>query len=135
MTIKEIGYTEERINEKEMKKEDDEEQKRHKKLIKEFNKKAEELKSYYRIGIKYAHPHLNKIVNRKLFFWNYKEVEEITQVVYISIGDYFVFNDGLNFKIFKEIERILNSISIKFKVKLKSGKIPVKYKILEELGK
>ncbi len=135
MTIDKIGYTEKRIKRKEGENTKKEERKRYKKLLNEFNKKAEELKSPYCIRLLYNYPHLSKVVNRKLFFWSYKEILEITQLVYIDGGNYFVFSGGLDFKTFKDVEEILNNISIKFEVKLKSGTIPVKYKILEELGK
>ncbi len=137
MTIKELGYTEERIGKEEIKKDERAERKKYGELIKEFNKKAKELKSPYKIGLMYGHPHLIKIIDKKLLFWEYQEERELNQLVHINWGnnDYFVFCDGLNIKTFKEIEDILNSINIKFEVKLKSGKIPTKYKIIEELEK
>jgi len=139
MTIKEIGYTEKIMKNEERKKEERAERKKYGELVKEFNKKAKELKSPYKIKITYKHPHLIKIVDRKLLFWKYQEDKELNQLVYINRytdnDNYFVFFDGLDIKTFKEIEDILNSIDIKFEVKLKSGKIPTKYKIIEELGK
>lgn len=137
MTIEEIGYTEKRMKSGKRTKEKSEEQKRYRKLMKDFNKKAEELNSPYRILLSYEHPHLNKIVKKKILFWEYEEKIELNQLVYLnwSNNNYFVFCDGLNIKTFKEIEDILNSIDIRFEVKLKSGKIPTKYKIIEELEK
>lgn len=133
MTIKDIDYTNDRIRKKEKKEENIKEQKVYQELIKKFNKKAKELDSPYRVNIKHNYPHLTKIINNKILFWNYKEMEEITQIIYLNNENYFVFYGGLSFKIFNDIEKILNNIDIKFEVKLKSGKIPAKYKILEEL--
>lgn len=134
MTIKNIDYTNDRIREKEEKeekKEDSKEQKAYQELIKKFNEKANKLKILYKIGLQYKHPHLYKIKKHKFLFWNWEEEEEMAHIIYLE--DYFVFYDGLSSKTFREIEEILNNIDIKFEVKLKSGKIPAKYKILEEL--
>ena len=138
MVIKNIDYTEERRKKEEKKEENSKEQKGYKKLSKEFNEKAKELNINYKIGMIYKYPHLLRIKKRKLLIWNWEEDEELNQIYHDDgklwkDGEYFSFINGLDSNVFKEIEGILNNINIEFEVKLKGGKIPAKYKILEDL--
>ncbi len=129
MTIEKIDYTSERIEEEENKKELEEKKERNLKLIELFNKKAKEMNSNYRIFISGKYPHLF-LIKKLLIF---KNQEELNQIYYSKDEDEFSFIDGLDEYTFKTIEPILNNIDIKFNIKLKSGEIPIKYKILENL--
>lgn len=137
MTIEKIGYIEKLKKSGENKEKKREELKHYVKLITEFNKKAEELNSPYRIRILYNYPCLT--LNKSfLFFKHYEDINTLfyrKKDGYCYFKDCFVFYDGLDIKTFKEIEPILNDINIRFEVRLKDGKIPTKYKIIEELEK
>ncbi len=132
MTIEEIEYTAERKEEKEKKDEKKEEREEYSKLIKEFNKKAEELNIPYKISFtsrEYAHAHL---FSMQKFLW-FKLPSQLNLIYYDKEENRFSFINGLDYKVFKNIEEILNKINIKFVIKLKDGKIPEKYKIVKEL--
>ena len=129
MTIEKIEYTSERIKEKRKKKEENQKEKTDLKLIESFNKKAKEISSPYRIFNSMGFLHL--FLLKKWFIFEYKE--ELNQIYYSKSEDEFSFIRGLDEHRFRAIEPILNNIDVKFKVELKSGKIPTKYKIIDNL--
>ena len=129
--IEEIGYTSSRIKEKEEKEEKAEEEKAYLRLIKIFNKEAEKRKSPYRILMLCSYPHLYFL--ERWFFNLLENKKEISQIYHDKNTNQFSFIYGLTEEVFKAIEPIIININIKINVKLRTGEIPVKYKILKNL--
>ncbi len=100
------------------------------KLIREFNDKAVEINSPYRIRLLHTkYPHLMKKY-KFLFLTDYREIEQ----VYLSEEGIFSFCSGISSEIFKDIEQIILNIKSKFEIEINKGKIPIKYKILKKLS-
>ena len=131
MVIEDIGYTSQRISEKEKREKEEKERRIYLKLEETFNKEAKKRNSPYRILTRYICPHLYLI--EKWFFNLFENKKELNQIYYHRETNQFSFIYGLDEKIFKAIEPILNNIDIKFDIELNTGEVPIKYKILENL--
>jgi len=131
MTIEKIDISIKRQGALEKEKEAEEERKIYEEMCKDFNQEAKKRNSSYRMLIAYLYPHLYLI--KRWFFNLFEERKELNQIHYNKNDYMFSFINGLDEKVFKDIEPILNNIDTKFEIFLKSGEVPTKYKILKSL--
>ena len=136
MTIEEIDVDEELRKKNEENEKEKLEKGRYIKLIKEFNKEAEKISCPFRIRFKSygGFPSLFRVKK----WWIFDIGDEYNTIFHFenhhgNKKNIFTFSEGLDYKIFKAIEPILNEINSKFYIKLKNGEVPTKYKILENL--
>jgi len=138
MVIEDIELDIEIAKKAEKKEKEIKEKKKFIELTKEFNTESEKINC--RFKIKYngddLYPHLYTIEKGFIF----KEEKEYNAIFYydeneICEKEIFFFSDGLDYNIFKEIEPVLNKLKQNFRIKLKNGKVPTKYGIIQELEK
>ncbi len=135
MVIEDIDMDEGILEEEKEQEKKTKERKKYIELIKEFNREAEKINCPFKIKIDGNYPCLYT-TEKKFIFTEEKEYNTI--YYYDNLGldnnkELFIFHGGLDYDVFKAIEPILNNIKSKFKIKLKNGKVPPKYKILENL--
>jgi len=132
--IEDIERSSEDIRKEEIKEEEKEEIKAGKILIEDFNKISQKLKKPYFMKSsipKYVHLFKKEVQN--LWFIKLNEDKELKQMYYHEEEGKWSFCKDIDFKLFKEIEPILNECETKFEIRLVGGDIATKYKILKEL--
>ena len=113
------------------------EEERYEELMEDFNKEAIKIKSPYRLVIERKYPKLISSTRGFIF----SKTIEYTDIFFrekdtFNKKEYFYFYNGLDLNVFKDIEEILNKLDgYNFNIELKSGEVPTRYKIIEELEK